>query len=74
MYNQSIKDLQELVSMESLKIMRKTASPIKNSLINASKNPGTFYHLYRICPNKEKRLLSVNPGQTSVDLAGDHLP
>ena len=34
--------LEELVSMENLKIMRKTACPHKNSLINAYKNPRTF--------------------------------
>ena len=34
--------LKELVLMGSLKIIKKTVSPLKNLLINASKNPRIF--------------------------------
>ena len=67
--------LEELVSMENLKIMRKTARPHKNSLINACKNPRTFLSLLQNLLKQGKKLLSCISGQTNVnDGLYDHPP
>ena len=60
--------LQELVSVESPKIMRKKGSPLKDSLINADKNPGTFLSLLQNLSKQEKKLLSCISGQTNMDI------
>ena len=56
--------LQELVLMESLKIMRKTA---KNSMTNASKNHGTFLSPLQNLSKQGKKHLFCISGQTNIE-------
>ena len=46
--------LKELVLMGSLKIIKKTVSPLKNLLINASKNPRIFLSPLQNFSKKQK--------------------
>ena len=58
--------LKELVLMGSLKIIKKTVSPLKNLLINASKNPRIFLSPLQNLSKKGKKLLSRIPGQPNI--------